>query len=66
MTRIEVRDNRAHSGRSARDIFLPFYATQKGYGGVALSFTRQVPLAHGVFICALDVEEGGANIRIVI
>jgi hypothetical protein len=31
-----------------------------------LSFARQVTLAHGGSICALDAPEGGANIRIVI
>ena len=48
------------------DIFLPFYTTHKGGSGVGLSFARQVALAHGGSICALDAPEGGANLRMVI
>jgi signal transduction histidine kinase len=33
---------------------------------VGLSFSKQVALAHGGSIAALDAAEGGANIRIVI
>jgi signal transduction histidine kinase len=48
------------------DIFLPFYTTHKGGSGVGLSFARQVALAHGGSICALDAVEGGANVRMVL
>jgi two-component system nitrogen regulation sensor histidine kinase NtrY len=66
-TRIEVRDNGPGIPEEHReDIFLPFYTTHKGGSGVGLSFARQVALAHGGSICALDAPEGGANIRIVI
>jgi two-component system, NtrC family, nitrogen regulation sensor histidine kinase NtrY len=66
-TRIEVRDNGPGIPEDHReDIFLPFYTTHKGGSGVGLSFARQVALAHGGSICALDAPEGGANIRIVI
>jgi signal transduction histidine kinase len=66
-TRIEVRDNGPGIPEQHReDIFLPFYTTHKGGSGVGLSFARQVALAHGGSICALDAPEGGANIRIVI
>lgn len=65
--RIEVRDNGPGIPEERReDIFLPFYTTHKGGSGVGLSFARQVALAHGGSICALDAPEGGANIRIVI
>jgi signal transduction histidine kinase len=33
---------------------------------VGLSFARQVALAHGGSIVALDAPEGGANIRMMI
>jgi signal transduction histidine kinase len=65
--RIEVRDNGVGIPADRReDIFLPFYTTHKGGSGVGLSFARQVALAHGGSICALDAPEGGANIRMVI
>jgi signal transduction histidine kinase len=66
-SRIEVRDNGPGIPLDRRDdIFLPFYTTHKGGSGVGLSFARQVALAHGGSICALDAPEGGANVRIVI
>ena len=65
--RIEVRDNGPGiPGDRREDIFLPFYTTHKGGSGVGLSFARQVALAHGGSICALDAPEGGANLRMVI
>ena len=65
--RIEVRDNGPGIAADVReDIFLPFYTTHAGGSGVGLSFARQVALAHGGSICALDAPEGGANIRMVI
>jgi nitrogen fixation/metabolism regulation signal transduction histidine kinase len=65
--RIEVRDNGPGIPKDHReDIFLPFYTTHKGGSGVGLSFARQVALAHGGSICALEAPEGGANIRMVI
>jgi signal transduction histidine kinase len=65
--RIEVRDNGPGIPEDRRDdIFLPFYTTHKGGSGVGLSFSRQVALAHGGSICALEAPEGGANIRMVI
>jgi two-component system, NtrC family, nitrogen regulation sensor histidine kinase NtrY len=65
--RIEVRDNGPGIPEDRReDIFLPFYTTHRGGSGVGLSFARQVALAHGGSICALDAPEGGANVRIVI
>lgn len=65
--RIEVRDNGSGIPEDRReDIFLPFYTTHKGGSGVGLSFSKQVALAHGGSICALDAPEGGANIRMVI
>jgi signal transduction histidine kinase len=65
--RIEVRDNGPGIPPDRReDIFLPFYTTHKGGSGVGLSFARQVALAHGGSICALDAPEGGANLRMVI
>lgn len=65
--RIEVRDNGRGIDEDRReDIFLPFYTTHKGGSGVGLSFSRQVALAHGGSICALEAPEGGANIRMVI
>jgi signal transduction histidine kinase len=65
--RIEVRDNGPGIPTDRReDIFLPFYTTHKGGSGVGLSFARQVALAHGGSICALDAPEGGANLRMVI
>jgi two-component system nitrogen regulation sensor histidine kinase NtrY len=65
--RIEVRDNGAGIPEDRReDIFLPFYTTHKGGSGVGLSFARQVALAHGGSICALNAPEGGANLRMVI
>jgi two-component system, NtrC family, nitrogen regulation sensor histidine kinase NtrY len=65
--RIEVRDNGPGIPTERReDVFLPFYTTHKGGSGVGLSFARQVALAHGGSICALDSPEGGANIRMVI
>src|SRR3954471_20504252 len=66
-SRIEVRDNGPGIPQDRReDIFLPFYTTHKGGSGVGLSFARQVALAHGGSICALDAAEGGANLRIVV
>jgi nitrogen fixation/metabolism regulation signal transduction histidine kinase len=66
-SRIEVRDNGPGIARDRReDIFLPFYTTHKGGSGVGLSFARQVALAHGGSIVALDAPEGGANIRMMI
>lgn len=66
-TRIEVRDNGSGIPLDRReDIFLPFYTTHKGGSGVGLSFARQVALAHGGSIYALDAPEGGANVRMVI
>jgi len=65
--RIEVRDNGPGIAEDRReDIFLPFYTTHKGGSGVGLSFARQVALAHGGSIVALEAPEGGANIRMVI
>ena len=65
--RIEVRDNGPGIAEDCReDIFLPFYTTHKGGSGVGLSFARQVALAHGGSICALDAVEGGANVRMVL
>lgn len=65
--RLEVRDNGPGIPDDRReDIFLPFYTTHKGGSGVGLSFARQVALAHGGSICALDSPEGGANLRMVI
>ena len=65
--RIEVRDNGPGIPKDRRDdIFLPFYTTHKGGSGVGLSFARQVALAHGGSIVALDAPEGGANIRMMI
>jgi two-component system nitrogen regulation sensor histidine kinase NtrY len=65
--RLEVRDNGPGIPEDRReDIFLPFYTTHKGGSGVGLSFARQVALAHGGSIVALDAPEGGANIRIVV
>jgi two-component system, NtrC family, nitrogen regulation sensor histidine kinase NtrY len=65
--RIEVRDNGPGIPQERReDIFLPFYTTHRGGSGVGLSFARQVALAHGGSICALDAPEGGANLRMVI
>lgn len=65
--RIEVRDNGPGIPQERReDVFLPFYTTHKGGSGVGLSFARQVALAHGGSICALDAPEGGANIRMVV
>jgi signal transduction histidine kinase len=65
--RIEVRDNGPGIPDGRReDIFLPFYTTHKGGSGVGLSFARQVALAHGGSICALDAPEGGATLRMVI
>ena len=66
-SRIEVRDNGPGIPQNRReDIFLPFYTTHKGGSGVGLSFARQVALAHGGSIAALDAPEGGANIRMVV
>jgi nitrogen fixation/metabolism regulation signal transduction histidine kinase len=66
-SRIEVRDNGGGIPEDRReDIFLPFYTTHKRGSGVGLSFARQVALAHGGSICALEAPEGGANIRLVI
>jgi nitrogen fixation/metabolism regulation signal transduction histidine kinase len=65
--RIEVSDNGPGIPEERReDIFLPFYTTHQGGSGVGLSFSKQVALAHGGSIAALDAAEGGANIRIVI
>jgi signal transduction histidine kinase len=65
--RIEVRDNGPGIAQDRReDIFLPFYTTHKGGSGVGLSFARQVALAHGGSIAALEAPEGGANLRILI
>jgi two-component system, NtrC family, nitrogen regulation sensor histidine kinase NtrY len=67
LSRIEVRDNGGGIPEDRReDIFLPFYTTHKRGSGVGLSFARQVALAHGGSICALDAPEGGANIRLVL
>jgi signal transduction histidine kinase len=65
--RIEVRDNGPGIAEDRReDIFLPFYTTHKGGSGVGLSFARQVALAHGGSIAALEAPEGGANLRVLI
>ena len=65
--RIEVRDNGPGIAEDRReDIFLPFYTTHKGGSGVGLSFARQVALAHGGSIAALEALEGGANLRVLI
>ena len=65
--RIEVRDNGPGIPQDRReDLFVPFYTTHKGGSGVGLSFSKQVALAHGGSIGALDAPEGGANIRLVI
>jgi nitrogen fixation/metabolism regulation signal transduction histidine kinase len=65
--RIDVEDNGPGIPEDRRDdIFLPFYTTHKGGSGVGLSFARQVALAHGGAISALESPTGGADIRIVI
>lgn len=65
--RVEVSDNGPGIPQDRReDIFLPFYTTHKGGSGVGLSFARQVALAHGGSICAVDAAEGGVSIRMVI
>lgn len=65
--RVEVRDNGPGIAEERReDIFLPFYTTHKGGSGVGLSFARQVALAHGGSIAALEAPEGGANLRMLI
>ena len=64
---IEVRDNGPGIPEDRRDdIFLPFYTTHKGGSGVGLSFARQVALAHGGSIAALDSAEGGATLRLIV
>jgi signal transduction histidine kinase len=64
---IEVRDNGAGIAEDRReDIFLPFFTTHKGGSGVGLSFARQVALAHGGSIVALDSPEGGATLRMLV
>ena len=64
---IEVRDNGPGIDPDRReDIFLPFYTTHKGGSGVGLSFARQVALAHGGSIAALDSPEGGATLQLVV
>lgn len=64
---IEVRDNGPGISEDKReDIFLPFYTTHKGGSGVGLSFARQVALAHGGSISALDSPEGGATLQLVV
>ena len=64
---VQVSDNGPGIPQDRReDIFLPFYTTHKGGSGVGLSFARQVALAHGGSICAIDAPEGGASIRMVI
>ena len=64
---IEVRDNGPGIDPERReDIFLPFYTTHKGGSGVGLSFARQVALAHGGSIAALDSPEGGATLQLVV
>ena len=65
--RIDVEDNGPGIPEDRReDIFLPFYTTHKGGSGVGLSFARQVALAHGGSISALEATSGGAKIRVVI
>jgi signal transduction histidine kinase len=65
--RIDVEDNGPGIPEDRReDIFLPFYTTHKGGSGVGLSFARQVALAHGGSISALESPSGGADIRILI
>jgi len=65
--RIDVEDNGPGIPEARReDIFLPFYTTHKGGSGVGLSFARQVALAHGGSISALEATDGGAKIRVVI
>jgi two-component system nitrogen regulation sensor histidine kinase NtrY len=65
--RIDVEDNGPGIPEDRReDIFLPFYTTHKGGSGVGLSFARQVALAHGGSIVALESADGGADLRIVI
>ncbi len=65
--RIDVDDNGPGIPEDRReDIFLPFYTTHKGGSGVGLSFARQVALAHGGSISALEAAGGGARIRVVI
>ncbi|WP_028970006.1 sensor histidine kinase [Sphingomonas sp. URHD0057] len=64
---VEVRDNGPGIPADKReDIFLPFYTTHKGGSGVGLSFARQVALAHGGSIAALDAVEGGARLQLVV
>ena len=64
---IEVRDNGPGIDPERRDdIFLPVYTTHKGGSGVGLSFARQVALAHGGSIAALDSPEGGATLQLVV
>ena len=64
---IEVRDNGPGIPADKReDIFLPFYTTHKGGSGVGLSFARQVALAHGGSIAALESPEGGATLQLVV
>jgi two-component system nitrogen regulation sensor histidine kinase NtrY len=65
--RIDVEDNGPGIPEDRReDIFLRFYTTHKGGSGVGLSFARQVALAHGGSISALEAGGGGAKIRVVI
>ncbi|HEX6661747.1 MAG TPA: ATP-binding protein [Sphingomicrobium sp.] len=65
--RIDVADNGPGIPQDRReDIFLPFYTTHKGGSGVGLSFARQVALAHGGSISALETTGGGAKIRVMI
>jgi nitrogen fixation/metabolism regulation signal transduction histidine kinase len=65
--RIDVEDNGPGIPEERReDIFLPFYTTHKGGSGVGLSFARQVALAHGGSISALEAPSGGADIRIIV
>jgi len=64
---VEVRDNGPGIPADKReDVFLPFYTTHKGGSGVGLSFARQVALAHGGSIAALDAAEGGARLQLVV
>ena len=65
--RVEVRDNGPGIPPERReDVFLPFYTTHRGGSGVGLSFARQVALAHGGSITALESPDGGAAIRMTI
>ncbi|MBL8329371.1 MAG: hypothetical protein JNJ71_11000 [Rubrivivax sp.] len=65
--RFDIDDNGPGIPPALREeVFLPFFTTRPEGSGVGLSFVRQIVLAQGGSVLALDSPLGGARLRVLL